>query len=257
MRLDSHLFRCGKRAVGFLLSDRFSPVRPHRKRELPATVEELRASLSSSERRRFRQIAKKLTTEFSSKVVIITLGDPAELDRILRDVDDVAKKTWQHKLGQGGFDASEALKARLQTEAEIGALRVYLLYIGGKPAAFWVGAIYQQTFYSDFTGYDPAYARYSLGTYLLSQILEDLCRIGMKAIDFGFTDDDYKRRFGNVEWLETNLHLFPPTLLGMQLSGMRAATALISNASRAMLQQTGLMQRVKKNVAESRQPRRF
>jgi hypothetical protein len=245
VRVDSHLFRCGKRAVGFLLGDRFSPVRPHRRRELPASVDDLRASLSASERRRFRQIARKLATEFSSEVTLVTLGDRADLDRIVRDVGEVARKTWQHKLGQGGFNTGEALKARLRTEAEMGALRVYLLYLGGNPAAFWVGASYQQTFYSDFTGYDPAYARYSVGTYLLSQILEDLCRIGITAIDFGFTDDEYKRRFGNVEWMETNLHLFPPTLFGVQLSGMRAATALISNASRAMLQHTGLTQRVK------------
>lgn len=244
---ESALLHYGLRAVGFLLRDRFSPLRPHWKRELPINDHEgLQTSFSSSERKRFRQIAKKLTTVFHGQVSLVALGAVDELDRIFRDVGELVQKTWQYKLGQGGFNTGAALRAKLKAEAEMGSLRVYILYLAGKPTAFWAGAAYQGVFYSDFMGYDADYAKYSLGTYILSKVLEDLCLHGVRAVDFGFSDEEYKRRFGNVMWQETSLYLFPPTVKGFRLALTRGITALISNASRSLLQRTGLIQKVKK-----------
>lgn len=246
VNVDSTLLHYGRREVGFLLRDRFSPVRPHWKRELPNNVKDFQASLSSSERTRFRQIARKLAIDFQGEVNLVTLGKASDLDRIMEDLGELVQKTWQHKLGHGGFDTSAALRAKMRTEAEIGSLRVYILYLAGRPAAFWSGAAYQKTFYSDFMGYDSAYSKYSLGTYLLSQVLEDLCLHGIRAVDFGFSDEEYKRRFGNVMWHETSFYLFPATWNGLRLSLTRGVAALISNSSRALLQRAGLMQTVKR-----------
>jgi hypothetical protein len=244
--LDATLFRCAKKEVSFLLRDPFSPVRPHWKRTLPNNVEELQASFSSSERKRFRQIAKKLSSDFPGQVKIEKLGHPNELKRLIEDVEEVVKNSWQYKLGFAGFSGSAALRDLLKTEAEMGYLRAYMLYLSGKPSGFWLGTAYQETFYSDYTGYDSSCAKYSLGTHLLAHILADLSLDGIRAIDFGFSDEEYKHRFGNVMWHEINLHLFPTTFKGFRLALMRGITVVLSNTSRAIVQRTGLMQWVKK-----------
>ena len=244
--VDSALFQCAKGASKFFFRDHFSPIRPHRKRELPNTIEEYRARLSSSERKRFRQIAKKLSNDYPRLVDLVRWSNFADFDRAFKDVSEVAEKTWQHKLGLGGFNSGDGLRAKMLTEAKMGALLIYVLYLAGRPSAFWIGSAYQKTFYSDYMGYDPEFARLSLGTHMLAEVFEDLCLNGIRAVDFGFSDEDYKRRFGNVMWNETSLHLFPTSLNGLKFSIMRGSTALIGNSMRALLAHTGLLQKVKR-----------
>jgi len=214
-------------------------------RELPDTVGQLYASLSSSQRSHFRYTAKKLKADFSGQVRVDQLTDLADLDRMLQDVEEIAKKTWQRQFGMG-FNTSAGVRDLLKTEAEVGWLRVYVLYLADKPCAFWIGAVYRQTFYSDFTGYDPEYTRYSPGLYLLSQMLEEFCSHGVGALDFGFTDDWYKKRFGNASRREATVHVFAPTSKGVSLSAMRTFTSLIDESFRALLERTNLIQNVKK-----------
>jgi hypothetical protein len=242
---DSSLFGCTKRMPGFFFRDHLSPIRRHWIRELPDTIGQLYASLSSSQRSHFRYTAKKLKTDFFGQVRVEQITDVADLDRGLKDVEEIAKKTWQRQFGMG-FNTSASVRDFLKTEAEAGWLRVYVLYLADKPCAFWIGAVYRRTFYSDFTGYDPEYTRYSPGLYLLSQMLEEFCSHGVGAVDFGFTDDWYKKRFGNASRHEATVHMFAPTSKGFSLSAMRTVTSFVDEALRGLLERTNLVQNVKK-----------
>jgi CelD/BcsL family acetyltransferase involved in cellulose biosynthesis len=244
VKIESALCERLKEASGFLLRDRFAPVRTHYRRELPG-ADDPHAGLSSKQRYQFRRIAKRLATDFPGQVRLEVLGSSDTLERLVQDVDQLAKKTWQNKLGLGGFEPSQALRAKLTTLAASGALRGYVLYIRDAPAAFWLGAVYQQVFYSDYMGYDPAYASYRLGTHLLSELLESLCRDGVRAIDFGFSEDEYKKRLGNTEWRETTLFVCAPTFRALRFSLMRSAVAVVANVIRTLVKSTGLMQRIK------------
>jgi len=242
---DSELAQCVTNMSSVFLRDHFSPVRVHRRRLLPPNIAAHYASLSPSERKRFRQITSKLSAEFQGRIELVKFERTSDLVRLMQDVEIIAKKAWQRSLGFG-FNATEALLEFLNTEACKGWLRTYVLYLDGRPCSFWIGAVYQQTFYSDFTGYDPDYARYSLGTYLFSQMLEDLCNGGVSAFDFGFTDDEYKRRFANDCWRETSLSLYAHTPRGFRLASMRTVTLGAHETIRALLERAKLTQRVKK-----------
>jgi hypothetical protein len=242
---DSSLFDCAKRMPAFCFRDHLSPVRFHWIREMPNTVGQLQAGLSSSQRSHFRYTAKKLKADFSGQVRVCQLNDPADLDRALLDVEEIAKKTWQRRFGMG-FNTSAGVRDFLKTQAEMGWLRVFVLYLSDKPRAFWIGSVYQGTFYSDFTGYDPEYTRYSPGLYLLSQMLEEFCCHGVRALDFGFTDDWYKKRFGNASRREATIHVFAPNAKGLSLSAMKALTSFVDEALRKFLERTKLIQNVKK-----------
>ena len=242
---NSALFRWSKTEPTFLFRDHFTPLRPHRKRTLPRSIEQLYAE-SSQGSKQFRRVAKKLSGEFPGQIRVDRFEAIADLDRTLAVVEEIAKKAWQRKASSIGFNLTDlSLLELLKTEAEGGHLRVYTLYLGGKPCAFWIGAVYQRKFFSDFLGYDPHYARYSPGTFLLSQIMEELCSQGIEEIDLGFSDEEYKKRFGNVMWQDTSVHLFAPSPKGLTLSAMKMITVLPHEAVRAFLKRTNLYQRVK------------
>jgi Acetyltransferase (GNAT) domain len=252
---ESALFRAVKSEPGFLFRDHFRSLRPHRKRKLPGGVEQLYKDLSANERQRFRRIARALSREFSGQVRVDRFGDVRDLDAALSVVEGIANKTWQQAMGSG-FALSELVLNVLRAEAERGWLRVYILYLGGQACAFWIGALYQRTFYSDYLGYDPDFSKHSPGMYLLSQIMEEFCSEGVGAIDFGSVEEEYKKRFGNVMWLQSDRHIFAPTLKGLIFSGMNSIAVLLHEPARAFLERTGLTQRVKRIWREVRRRRK-
>ncbi len=80
--------------------------------------------------------------------------------------------------------------------ADAGWLRLYFLDIGGEPVA----AIY--TFAADGrllvynSGFDPAFARISVGMVLTGMVIEDAANSGLTLCDFLRGNETYKYRFG-------------------------------------------------------------
>jgi hypothetical protein len=58
--------------------------------------------------------------------------------------------------------------------AKRGWLRIFILYLEEKPAAFWMGTIYDHCLQADQVGYDPVWGEFSPGIFLFLTILEDL-----------------------------------------------------------------------------------
>jgi CelD/BcsL family acetyltransferase involved in cellulose biosynthesis len=77
-------------------------------------------------------------------------------------------------------------------------------------------------------------------------MMEEFCAEGVEAIDFGPSEEEYKKRFGNVVWLQADVHLFPPHLKGLVLSSMESIAVLLREPARAFLERTSLIQTVKK-----------
>ena len=245
---DSALFHCLKSEPGFLFRDHFTPIRLRRRRELPGSVEELYASLSHNARMIFRRIAKRLNNEFPGQVRMERVDrfeTSTDLYGTLAVVDEIAKKTWQRTMSAGLHMTVSQLEA-FKKQAERGWLRIYILYLADKPAAFWLGALYRRIFFAEYTGYDSDYAGHSLGTYMLARMMEEFCSEGVEAIDFAASDEEYKKRYSNAELPETDLHLFAPSLTGLTLSAMATIRVLLHEPARAFLKRTNLTQRVKK-----------
>lgn len=77
-------------------------------------------------------------------------------------------------------------------------------------------------------------------------MLEELCREGVRAVDFGWTDSAYKERICNITNREADLYIFAPTAKGVGLSATRALTSSVHVPLRAILQRMNLIQNVKK-----------
>ena len=118
---------------------------------------------------------------------------------------------------------------------ERGWFRAYVLYVDDEPCAFWMGFGYRGVFRTGLTGYDPAYAEYHVGTFVLMRMLDDLAREdGFHTVDYGFGDAEYKRTFGTDSWQEADVFVFARTARGIWLNLARTSIAGLDRASRSV-----------------------
>jgi Acetyltransferase (GNAT) domain len=196
--------------------------------ELPSSFDEFLSAKSSRFRKAHRAQRNRLEREFGDGFRIDVITEPERLGDFLEAVEEVAARTYQHALGVG-FGDSGAHRERARVASEKGWFRGYVLSLVGKPAAFAYGEVYQGVFRSGTPGFDPAYADYSIGNVLRLRMIEDLCELdGVRTLDFGLGDADFKRRLATRGLDEANVYVFSPTLRGVWLNLMH--TVLIGAA---------------------------
>jgi CelD/BcsL family acetyltransferase involved in cellulose biosynthesis len=76
--------------------------------------------------------------------------------------------------------------------------------------------------------------------------MEELCREGVSAVDFGIGEALYKQRFGNRHWSEGTVHLYAPTWRGMRVKALRTMAVVIDSTGKTVLKRAKLAERVKK-----------
>ena len=129
---------------------------------------------------------------------------------------------------------------------EHGWSRVYLLYDGERPVAYWWCGVHGDTIRTNTTGYLPAYAQHRPGIYLLMRVIEDaIADPSLRVLDFGPGRSDYKQRFSNDGYVEQNLLLFAPRLRPTFVRATSIAVRGAAAGARRALDRTGLTQRVK------------
>ena len=100
-------------------------------------------------------------------------------------MEEIARKSdKRRRFGFGFFDTPQ-IREQMSIAAEGGWLRIYVLYLENKPAAFWMGTLYDRCLQADDVGYDPAWSEFSPGIFLFLNILEDLCDADIEIVDFG------------------------------------------------------------------------
>lgn len=217
INVDAEIAKLVRHEVNPLCREHFVKSQFHWKMMMPNRVEELLSGLSREHRNQLRRNAKKLEADVSAPREIRCFRKVAELEQMFKDVEQIARKTYQRGLGVGFIDNVEN-RNRLMLEAEKGWLHMYVLYLTAKPCAYWWGVLYRDTFHSCALGFDPECGRYSPGTYLLMKGLESLCQEGVKELDFGLGDARYKQQFGNKSCNEASISIFAPTLRAMSLN---------------------------------------
>jgi hypothetical protein len=213
----------------------FASVRVHRRLELPSSYEEFLRSRSRSTRESVKRYTNRLLRDHRDELEVKLLRDPADLDPIARDLDEVAAKTYQRGLGVAFADSADQ-RAQTALGLERGWFRVWVLYLQGRPIAFWPGWVYRGTLFIGTPGYDPALGDYRVGQYLQMRMTEDLCADPeVRAVDFGFGDAEYKRRFGTESWEEQDVVVFRRSPRGLALNAARAGVTGAVNAAKRVL----------------------
>jgi CelD/BcsL family acetyltransferase involved in cellulose biosynthesis len=239
LRLGSRAHEVAGEDVPFLRREHFRKPVTHWRSTVPGSLEEFLAARSKERRRHVRRYARRLEESCGGKVEVGRLHSRAELERLFDDTFEVYRRTYQATLGVG-FSRGALNRRLTETCMDRGWFRGYVLYLGGRPVAFWHGNVYGGVFWSLATGYDPAYGDTRPGTYLLMRLIEDLCADeSVHTIDFGFGDAEYKSHFGDESWLEEDVAVFEPRLkpvtVNLGLSGIRGA----ARTAQALAKRTG------------------
>ncbi|MGJ0428036.1 GNAT family N-acetyltransferase [Methylobacter sp.] len=161
----------------------------------------------------FRRIIKILETQYKGRVGYEVFSELNEVNSFCSAAETVAKTTYQRGLGTGFVDNIEN-RERLSLAARKGWFRAYMVYIEDKPVAFWVGERVGDVFYLIWTGFNPSYSQYEVGTILFLKMVEDLFAQGVREVDYGLGGALYKERFGDLCLQEMDVDVYAPTLKG-------------------------------------------
>jgi hypothetical protein len=224
---------------------RLIPTWTRRRLVLPASFEEFLASRSRKVRAGIRYDTKKLLDAHGDELAVEVFRDGSSLERIVRDLDTVARSTYQRALGAGFADTDER-RLLLRVGLEHGWARPYVLYHRGEPIAYWLCSVHHDRITLNTTGYLPAYAPFRVGIYLLMRVIEDACADpALRVLDFGPGRSTYKQHFSSEGYEERNIVVFAPTWRGRRINLTRTAVLGIALLGRRAADSTGLTDRLR------------
>lgn len=175
--------------------------------------------------REIRRKTRILERAFPGQVSLKCFSQPDELDTGMRDALRVAGKTWQSYLYLG-LTGSDQTRETYLFLAKQGWLRIYVFYIKDTPCAFLAGQRYDDTFYCQYAGYDPDYARFSVGCLLTARAFEQLAAAGVRHVDLGEGGQEHNRRLGCQMSEEGTVHVYSPTVRGTFLNMFFGSTKI-------------------------------
>jgi hypothetical protein len=247
-QLDSSsiMYRLASQAGGVLSRDYFPDANDHWGVQLSSTYAEFLRRRSGNTRHNLKRYGKRLTEAFGDQIKSARLGEASEIESVLADCETVASKSYHRGL-QVGFINNDETRRLMTLAVTKRWFRSYILYIGGKPCAFWNGFLYRRTFFAWTTAFDPAYQELRPGLFLLQRVFEDLCQEqSADKVDFGYGDAQYKRDWCDENRPEITTFLFAPTFKGTLLNAVRTPLLGTSHVARRFLGRTGLLMKAKK-----------
>lgn len=246
LRTDAPMYRASRTIPTLWCRSHFPVLDAHWKAFLPNSYEEFLHSRSKNTRHNIRRYSKRLVCKYSERLSINCFTEANQIDQLFKDTVEVAEKTYQHGLATAFVDDIKTRRL-INFFVDRKWLIAYLLYIDGKPCAFWHGIRYGKTFFTLVTGYDPAYYSDRLGLFLLVKMCEALClEENVDAIDFGFGDAQYKESFCDVSWMETSSYIFALRPYPVIINMLHSAAAGLSLGLNRLLDKAGFTRWVKR-----------
>jgi hypothetical protein len=239
------LYRLATREVSSWLCRDFGVIpNQHWKMILPGSYEEFLKKRSKKHRYWLKRLSRVLEDDFPGQVTMRAFTKPADVSEFCREAESVAKLTYQHQLGSA-FSNNEEYQSRCKLLAEQGALRGYIMYVKQQPVAYWFATAYRQTLHLNYTGYDPEFRKYEVGTVLLMKLIEDHCGTSIHDVDFGLGSALYKERFGDETFNEATVRVYRSSANALFANVVIGGSAKFSAGLKALLVKLGLLQKIK------------
>jgi CelD/BcsL family acetyltransferase involved in cellulose biosynthesis len=180
-----------------------SVVVPHQRYayvQLPPTWEAYEEHLGKKLAWQLRYEERRRLREF--KDVVLRQADAATLDSDMQALFDLHTERWQGK-GHAGFFSTEADRERFRTLARAllgkGRLRLYTLWLDGKPAGAMFCLSDGRRIYYYASGFAAEHAKHGPVKALIAQAIKDGIASGMSEFDFMKGEEDYKARWATHE----------------------------------------------------------
>jgi len=238
LSVQSSLYNCALRLPRFALRDHCRCLDGRWLMNFPKGLDTLFMNLGRSQRSKLRRKYRNVLNHFAGKVQIRCFRSLADLEPAISDMEAIASKTDKRRMFGIGFFDTPQIREQMVVAAKRGWLSIYILYLEEKPAAFWMGTIYDHCLQGDQVGYDPVWGEFSPGIFLFLTILEDLRDEDIKTVDFGWRDIQIGRCFGDLRRVEARIHIYAPTLRGIQLNLLSTATHCATHGAKFLLRHT-------------------
>ena len=231
-----------------LLVIRLGDVFQHHFAELPARFADYETQLGSHSRVNLRRRRKKLVEYIGGEMRTQRFTAIDGVAGFLADAQKISRTTYQWRLLGLGLRDADDLRAKLSLAARNGWLRSYILYCRGEPVAFMLGYLYRRTYHYMDVGFDPAWAKWGVGSILQMEVMKDLIEDPNRPEIFDFSTGfgDHKARFGNSSRPEINLLLLQDGPRNRLLVAAYALTRLVDKHASRWLEKAGVKASIKR-----------
>ena len=176
------------------------------------------ASLGSAHRYNVQRRLKNLTKQFDVRFEQATSEEQRR--EALELLIDLHNRRWSERGGSQSF-ATAALRAFYddvsRSGLELGWLRLFILRLDGRPAAALHGYQYGGVFSFYQAGFDPAFAKQSVGLVTMALAIKSAIEEGADEYDLLHGDEPYKYQWADKTRDLERIELFSPCVRG-QLS---------------------------------------
>jgi Acetyltransferase (GNAT) domain len=243
--IESPIYDKARTLPGFLFRSYVLTAEKRWSLHLAGDYKQFLDQLSAKSRNNAMRSRKKFENTFADRLEIRCVTQPKDLEIALAQVEQVAAKAWQRRMGTGFMNTEQELNL-LRFMAKADSLSIDLLLVDGNPIAFCYGIHYQSVYLFLTPGYDPDYAEYRAGNYLLLRLIERLCaHPTISKIDFGIGDVQYKQVYSNLVFMESHVRIFAPTWKGFRLNAARSTSFLVTNILTAILKKLNIYKQIK------------
>jgi CelD/BcsL family acetyltransferase involved in cellulose biosynthesis len=174
---------------------------------------------------------------------------PEEMERFLEVAPALSMLTYQERLLDKGLPHDERFREELRRLAAAGEVRGYVLFLGGRPAAYLLCPLRQGCVFYEWLGYDPAFASLSPGTVLQYLALERLFAEGChRRFDFTEGEGEHKEFWARGYSRCADVFYFRPSPRHVAMVGCHAAFQGLSRAAVRVLDLLGWKARVKRAI---------
>lgn len=203
------------------------------------------ARFSGKTRSTLRRKARKLA-EDAGGYEVTEHRSPAEIEAFLAAALPLSARTYQARLLDAGLPDTPAARRAMLEAAEADRIRAFLLHAGGQPVAYLSLPVSGATLVYAHLGYDPDWARLSVGTVLQMDALERLFAEGRyRWFDFTEGEGAHKAMFGTHSADCASLVLLEPTLANRTLLGARGAFDASVAGAKALAERSGALGRIR------------
>ena len=217
--------------------------------DLHQSFDEYTAKFSSKTRSTIRRKIKKFASKCDGNMHWKSYRTVDELNEFYRDARKVSSKSYQEKLLDSGLPDTEQFQKTMADLAKEGLVRGYLLFDGNEPVAYMYCPIKDKVLLYQYLGYDPEYAKWSVGTILHWYAFEDIFgEEYFKYFDFTEGQSEHKRLYSTGSLLCGNIYIFPKNINAWFLIQSHNAVNTSSKVLGKLFDRLGLKSKIKRLI---------
>lgn len=197
-----------------------------------------------------RRKVRKAESSNQKSNLFVEYKSPEQVDAFLECAVNISKKSYQHHLLGQGLPDNPDFRETLKRQASRDRFRGYLLFVEDTPVAYNSCPIYDDgVLLYEYTGYDPAYSKYSPGSVLQHKIIESLFEdSNIKFYDLCTGEGRHKELFATGSVLCANIYFFPRTVRYATICKVRNLLDALTTLGRSILERIGIKDRIKKAI---------